>query len=460
MTKKISFIVLLCCFILTALGFYLGMAKSPDSYAYINIAKQMLQGEYFSLSTPLSYFRMFGYPYVLYIFMNLFGDDYANYILFLQVSFFLLSINLGYMYLKGKSKLIYLNVYSIIVVSMTVVWMSFCFLTDSFANSFVFISISIVISQFKNKEVKYYLILIAGVCWLIAFLLRESILFLSLTPIFILFFRQFIYKENFWKHLIMCGVFMAPIFTGYYIIAQINQLRTGHFYITTGSQTVMLQSLEKVAQKNQGVFDSDTDLDRLARETYKNFTFAETRAINGKLKEIGYSSHEIVKIVGQKYKETWQEYPLDMLEKTWNELRIDRVIFGTFAPWRAFRRYWIWRYQEDIRQEIPDFADKVLKTVSSILSASIMLPFMIYLLISAGKFCLRRQMTFSEKSSLIYGCAYFGFLMPFAMSHSELRYVWGASLLPLAVFCFAWKDWMPLFSKYVSSFFFRRKSEI
>lgn len=458
MSKNIHFIALLFCFFLGVAGYYLGMAASPDSYTYLAMAKQMLQGEYFSKNNPLSEFRMFGYPYMLSLFMDFFEGYYEYTVLYFQLLLYLISALFGYLCLKKQSDLDSVSIFILIFISMSLVWLSFCYLTDSLANSFIILSISIILWQFQKVKINSLSIFISGIFWLLAFLLRDSVLFLSLTPIFILFFHQWVHEKWCFKQLLLCGVFIIPIFVGYCVVAQINQSRTGYFYITTGSQTVMLQSLEKVAKKNPEVFNTDSDLDRLARETYRNYIFPETLAINSKLKKTGYNSHQIVEIVGQKYRETWRRYPVGMIEKIWNELRIDRVIFGTFAPWRAFRRFWIWRYQEDVRTELPGYADKILKTLSAVLSASIMLPFMIYLLISAGKFCLRRQMTSSQKSALIYGCAYFGFLMPFAMSHSELRYVWGASLLPLAVFCFAWKDWMPLFSKYIPTILLKRKS--
>ena len=95
-------------------------------------------------------------------------------------------------------------------------------------------------------------------------------------------------------------------------------MRTGHaFYVA--NLPVPIQSMVKAAGRGRNVFDGDTIIDKLARETFVTHSYAELLILSERLfSEYGVQAPDAAKIEMALYFRSWRHHPGAMLENGFN----------------------------------------------------------------------------------------------------------------------------------------------
>ncbi|MBL4783995.1 MAG: hypothetical protein JKY49_01065 [Cohaesibacteraceae bacterium] len=196
----------------------------------------------------------------------------------------------------------------------------------------------------------------------------------------------------------------------------------------------MIQALLPVAQSEPLLFSANSPLDKTARKYLKKFSFDEIIEIRNDLRRQGIYDHQLSKLAFDKYQKSWLEFPLLMIWRTSREFRVERQLGSIFSPWDGLRKYSIWKTGSKLRDLTSPLSGLVFRSLSRALSGIIMLPFY------AGILCSLVLVIFGQKHRQpLYwpfvgaGCVYLGFLLVFALSHLEMRYVGGVTIIPLVL---------------------------
>lgn len=128
------------------------------------------------------------------------------------------------------------------------------------------------------------------------------------------------------------AIFLAPVIATIGTVTAWNHARSGHWLMTTGAQFVMIQPLVKAAGRGHAVFDGDTPIDVVARETLRRYDYPEVVAIVGALFDRyrldAVASAELHK---QVYFRAWRTHPGAMIENTVNNFN-NSVILQFLDP--------------------------------------------------------------------------------------------------------------------------------
>ncbi len=111
-----------------------------------------------------------------------------------------------------------------------------------------------------------------------------------------------------------------------------NHARSDHWLVTTGAQFVMIQPLVKAAGRGHAVFDGDTPIDIVARETLKTYEYPEVLEIVGALfSRYGLDAVASAEMHKQVYFRVWRRHPGAMIENTLTNFN-NSIIFQFFDP--------------------------------------------------------------------------------------------------------------------------------
>jgi hypothetical protein len=155
----------------------------------------------------------------------------------------------------------------------------------------------------------------AGALLVPAFLLREAMPFLATTmlPLVVVRCVRVWSGKAAIRAILACALVLLPLFGTAEIYKAWNRHRTGERFVTTSAQLTLILAQIVAAKHDHQVFDGDTPLDRAARQTVRNYDFADITPINRELIEQGYRPTEIARMSQAHYFDTWRTKPWAML---------------------------------------------------------------------------------------------------------------------------------------------------
>ena len=314
-----------------------GPLQTPDTGGYLAFAQIISSTtEWMTQGDGLTTYRIIGYPALIAL-CQFISIEYWDYLLItlqtcgsLTAAFLLFYISFRYIPSYWVALIPAIGYLSS---SMTC---DLSILTDSLYNSlFSIVACCLILQTLNHKLLKTSQIFILGLMTGLSILLREAGIyfscFLALLHIIAISYTQTQAK----KKLLALVIFLAPIVAIYVGYSSWNQVRTGHFFLTTGTSTALFLPLIKAEQNGAHVFTENTCFDRIAREEIKTYQFEEVGTIINRLSsECQLTSFEISATVSNKFFKSLLQYPYSYLKYAMKNL--PKVAILVFNPIENF----------------------------------------------------------------------------------------------------------------------------
>jgi hypothetical protein len=166
-----------------------------------------------------------------------------------------------------------------------------------------------------------------GLLPMLCFLLRENtdVTVLTLLP----FTMSWILRteRSRWRQIGLTILVVLPLIAANTALLAWNFHRAGTGFVTTGTQTILLQPLLHAASRGAPLFDGDSILDQAAAQVVAakehpdgEFSTDELLAVNQQLFEHGSNALEIAGLMRRAYIAAWSHHPIDMLQASFAEL--------------------------------------------------------------------------------------------------------------------------------------------
>jgi hypothetical protein len=296
----------------------------PDTSGYIAVAHEMLRSNAWLNDAQLSSgpfpplaIRMIGYPAVLAAAMQISGPLWPYLIIALQFTVTMAALWAIYA-LAIEFKLPWgLALFAVVAFATSDQLVTDqCILTDSLNADLIIFAVCVLAhGTGSDRPLSLRAATAAGALLVPAFLLREATPFLATTMLPLVVarcFRDWSGKAAL-RTVLACALVLLPLLGTAEIYKAWNDHRTGERFVTTSAQLTLMLAQVIAAKHDHQVFDGDTPLDRAARQTVRNYDFADLTPINRQLIGQGYRPTEIAKMSQAHYFATWRTKPLAML---------------------------------------------------------------------------------------------------------------------------------------------------
>ncbi len=437
-------------FALTSLIFFylyasfFNIEASGDSVGYLQISERIhtiFHDQTKSLLDIRENFRILGYPFLLAGLKDFFGANLQMVLHIIQITAVIASA----MALFSVLRTLDISLIGSLALSLTYLaalpaFFSSYILTDSIHNALTAVALCLLTTPLlTGSRVSATPLILAGCLMALAFLLREANQYLIVCFIPILLVLLLNEKPRMRALLIFMG-FFVPFLVAVEAYKSFNAIRFGERVLTTGGQTVMLQGILSVAKKNPGVFDGDSDLDRIARENLKTYKFADIMQIRQKLHDLGIDGPKLSALAFEKYFETWTRFPVAMTLAVLKRIRLDKQatfllnpVGATYASARL-RNESLPSETNRIHQAfrsgaITDLGIAALFICGHIVSVLIYLAFLIGTPITGILAWRKKQMRLALGLSAFL-LFYLGYVLVYALVHVEMRYFGGIAVIP------------------------------
>ena len=314
--------------------------ERSDGWVYVHIAEQFASGiawtsvpDYYTAATPLSLFRIPGYPLLIMIARFASPDHWVVVIVLAQTA---VAVIASYVVFRTTAKVSNLRVFGMFAAIVFMVsdraefdrWI----ITDSFYTSLLTIVICrIVWLIVDRKSFSRGDVIGIGSAFAVLFLLRELTPYIAVTalPLILLVLGN----QRGWipaaKKLVLIYL---PLVIAVAAILGWNFVRVGTPVITVGAVDSPLFRLVEAAQQGVPVFAGADPLDVIARSILNKYDPAENRAIYARYwAEQKVTPPQLAKIVTARYFRAWMTYPAAMLSLTWRDLQGLPYVFWPYG---------------------------------------------------------------------------------------------------------------------------------
>jgi hypothetical protein len=440
-----------------------GPVFTPDSAAYVAMAETMRASDAWlyhvdlgSTFAPAFAFRIIGYPAVVAAAMTVAGTAWPYVLVVIQsaISLIATAATLQFGRELGLDRRLALIAAVAGATSMQFT-LDQCILTDSLNASFIILATVLIVRGVRaGRPLGFAPALAAGILIVLAFLLREVMQVLVVLFVPLLVVRVVTAAGARLRTCAAAVLVVLPLLVTVEAYKQWNVYRTGERFVTTGGQTTLLEGLVVALERNPGLFDADTPLDRALRSHIRYRTLAEIVAVNEALFHEGFKATDIARLVTARYLAAWREHPLamlSMLRSTFSENQAKLAVRPVTAACEIIE----WGHSEP---QCPDYRDTYQKlarapgsmtpadiaifvtvtvqnTASIIVFAAFLIGVPVLVLTRLGAAWRRRKWPPDFAELLLAGALwalYCGWDMAYSLIHFENRYL--APVIPLSVF--------------------------
>ena len=261
----------------------------------------------------VNFFRMPGYPLIISISKWIAGSYWQSFIVSIQLIFagsaayslFRVSWRISGYFLVGLSCAALFLLSHRIQVDRAI-------LTDSLCTSAITILVcQAVMASYEKRVPSLKSLLIAGTSLACLFWIRETTLLIGIAaaPLAFLVLSPLHSRQQILRGL---ATLYLPVFVSLLLVLSSNYIRTGYLFVTTQSMTSVFTAI-LLEQNGTPVFIGNNALDRIARETLKNYNYTEAMEINRRLLVDHHMSGPQQAALGQqKYLQIWRDHPMKM----------------------------------------------------------------------------------------------------------------------------------------------------
>ena len=447
--------------------FLYGPIHTPDTAAYIEYAQHILASKTWlhdaglsDSAIPLLAMRMVGYPALLAGAMAVFGEAWPYAIVLLQYA---LSFVTAYAIYRIAIELGLPPLFAIAVIAANLLSLSLtfdqCLLTDNLNyNLIILATATLGFGAAPGRPLSWKQALLAGVLFMLAFLIREALQFLIVVFVPLVLVRIWVAgKANWQSSIVCCVLIVAPMFTAVQAYKSWNEYRTGERLITTVPQLTILFALGKMVSIDPDIFSGTTPIDRAGKRYFKNNPFGEIGAVNHQLFTEGYKATDIARMAYAKYFDTWKERPRTML-RLFNKNISEKAAKLTVRPIGAICETMEYGTGErvcydyrDLYRAIPSgfaglpisaVAFFIAQTVEQTVAILIFAAFLIGTPVIVVRRFIAQRWSIDPASLLLaaFWSAYVGWTVAYGIVHVEDRYM--APVLPLSLVCgiYVWHE--------------------
>jgi hypothetical protein len=314
-----------------------GPIETPDTSGYVGFADQVLSGQLptgtellTEAATPVSLYRMPGYPALIALFKYLFGNGWKVALVLLQISVSSLLAIAAYRTaaLLGLPRAFALLVSLLPSVSIGLV-MQVSIMTDAiYSVLFGCAALLLVQAVFHTSSRTP---LYVGLLLATAMSLREATLFIAAVFVPAVWIAAGAGRRVRW----LCLSFL-PLLAFTACLMTANYVRSGYAVVTTSPQIVMVQALLPLDKQGLPLFHDDTLFDRTARATLRGDDYNSIFELNDKLFLAGLSAPQIAAEARNRYFRTWRRFPVAMVVASIGRYR-ERYLALPFHPPNAAR---------------------------------------------------------------------------------------------------------------------------
>jgi hypothetical protein len=322
--------------------------ENRDGWVYARFADQL---SFAAGVTPLppaedwrdifvNFFRMPGYPLIISISKWVAGPYWQSFLVSVQLIFAVLA---AYSVFRVSWRisgylLVGLGCAGLFLFSHRIQF-DRAILTDSLCTSVITILVChAAMASYEKRVPSLKSFLIAGLSLACLFWIRESVLVIGIAaaPLAFLVLSPL---HNRREILTRLATLYLPVFVSVLLVLLSNYIRTGYLFVTTQSMSSLWTGI-LMEQNGTPVFTGNNALDRVARETLKNYNYTEQMEINRRLLvDHGMSGPQQAALAQQKYFQIWHDHPVIMTQMSIGNLREWRNVFivseliGLFPKW-------------------------------------------------------------------------------------------------------------------------------
>jgi hypothetical protein len=436
-----------------ALLMIFGPRPSHDgTYEYIPFAQLIRHGGSWmsdaglaTTAIPVSAFRMIGYPALIALSDVIAGDGWPWLLVAVQIVCSMAAIVTAMALaaaLEPQRQWVAIAAGLAVACGQTLITDTIV-QTDSIAAAALFIFAALgAMGALQRRPLSAAKAVGIGLLPMLCFLLRENtdVTVLTLLPFTMAWILRT--ERSRWRQIGLTILVVLPLIAVNLALVAWNFHRAGTGFVTTGTQTILLQPLLHVASRGAPLFDGDSILDQAAAQVVAakehpdgEFSTDELLAVNQQLFEHGSNAVEIAGLMRRAYVAAWSHHPIDMLQASFAELPAEllislgdsvRVQLGALFAGRSTAPY----------NAAPPIAIALLIGAVSLalrtLSFMVTMAFLLGPLVALGKAALmRRPLSESDWFRLAALLAGLAFVWLHAIVHFEERYL--APVEPLAI---------------------------
>lgn len=217
-----------------------------------------------------------------------------------------------------------------------------CILADSLhASLYTLVLCALAGARLAGRPLRPAPALAAGLALAAAFLLREVTLVVAvgLVPLALAAASA---PGRRWRTAATLAALAVPLLLTHQAYKEWNRARLGVAVVTTVAHATLIQALTIPARHDPGFFDRDQPLDRAARATFRDYSFAEVVALNRRLAtEYGIPPHQQAADAYARYFSAWRERPVRMLAIPLEHLRGNQAQLS-LRPVESLRELLLW----------------------------------------------------------------------------------------------------------------------
>lgn len=312
----------------------IGPVHAPDSAEYLNFGRAILAGnvslreiDFARHMAPVTMFRMAGYPAIVAGALAVSNDAWAWLICALQIGVAVcVSV---YFYVVARAVAGDWRLALLLTVAQASALngaIDQFILTDSLYVSLCTLATLALVEIAILAKPPAGRLFAAAAALTGAFLIREAHLMLCLlwAP---LAFVALVQRQAIIRALLGTAIMLAPILLTSHVYQSWNLHRSGTRMLTTVYQVVLLHPLVRAQRHDPQIFGGDTDIERTARATIKNYDYADTVAINQTLhRDHGWRAPELARDMQRRYWQAWRQHPYAMLRAAADRIGFDHLL--------------------------------------------------------------------------------------------------------------------------------------
>jgi hypothetical protein len=288
----------------------------------------------------VNFFRMPGYPLIISISKWIAGSSWQSFLVSVQLIF---AVSAAYSVLRVSWRIsghfvVGLGCTALFLLSHRI-QVDRAILTDSLCTSVITILVChAVMASYEKRVPSPKALWVAGLSLACLFWIRETVVVISIAaaPLAFLVLSPLRSRRE-----ILTGLaaFYLPVFVSLLLVLSSNYIRTGYLFVTTQSMSSIFTAI-MLERNGTSVFTGNNALDRVARETLKDYNYTEAMEINRRLLvDHGISGPEQAALAQQKYLQIWHDHPVPMAQllmenlREWPNVFVVSELIDLFPKW-------------------------------------------------------------------------------------------------------------------------------
>jgi hypothetical protein len=326
-----------------------GPTMQPDTAGYLAYADAIINGNFLhvdtSRATTIFLARPIGYPAIIAAAQLTAGNSWTWVIVVLQIALSLIATCFVY----RLARTFELSVWACLAVAgAQATGIQFpldqTILSDSLSASAMTVATCILGSAILRKQTNVVAFAIAGTLIVVAFLLRDAVLYLAvgLLP---LAAAAAAVERNWFRRAIAFGLVLLPLLMVQQAYLQWNKWRAGTSVVGIMSQLALFHALVEASQFAPSMFEGSDSFDQTVRQALKTPN-GEANALDLLHQKLGWDAARIGREVTGAYAIAWLRHPIAMLHAPARNLS-ETQLHQAVRPTETVRDILLWNTGSD-----------------------------------------------------------------------------------------------------------------